>query len=460
MYKLKRAIDIKKIENQTAENCFFAVVKSKGEYIKYILNPSEDLVKLAIRINGSNIRFIPDEMKTLKICELAAIHEAPLSLLPKTNKQIENIVEYLLWLRKREEEIISLRGHQFSRSLQNFRINGEWTNFSKRFSNTLIVDCPELLKFWVENGYDAFKNDAGDIYFKDDKISSANTLFGCVYPKAVSLTPDLSASNFIDEDGTINTKIIEKAIRNKPESIFELDEKYITNNFVDIAISNNLAPEKLLELPKGYDDVVKKSVSRKISRYWHISNEYEDLIKAAFKYCESDMTDFINENIDKSPYTINIFLECIFEVDEMIYYIKRSMKKHVGFYYSINTELEYFSKVVILTNIVNKSKEFVDAFIKEFPYVLNILSEDFIKKDFIKNRINSVGSKDIDAYVDFLCTNNSLTLYKPAFNCIPFKKLDFDKIIEIYNKLIRSKRAKEFENFVKKNEFLKNIIGR
>lgn len=452
MYKLKRAIDIKRIENQTAENSFFAVVKSKGEYIKYILNPSEDLVKLAIRINGSNIRFIPDEMKTLKICELAAIHEAPLSLLPKTNKQIENIVEYLLWLRKRQEEKISSRGYHFSRSLKNFRINGEMTNFKKRFSNTLLVDCPELLKFWVENGYDAYKNDTGDIYFKDDKISSANTLLGCVYPKAVSLTPDLSASNFIDEDGTINTKIIEKAIRNKPESIFELDEKYITNNFVDIAISNNLAPEKLLELPKGYDDVVKNSVSRKIDRYWYVSNDRADLIKATFKYCESDMTDFINENIDKSPYTIRIFLECDFEVDEMISYIKRSMKKHVGSYYSINTKLEYFSNVDI--NISNKSKEFVDAFIKEFPYVLNILSEDFIK-----NRINSVGSKDIDAYVDFLCTNNSLTLFKPAFNCIPFKKLDFDKIIEIYNKLIRSKRAKEFENFVEENEFLKNIIG-
>lgn len=452
MYKLKRAIDIKRVENQTAENSFFAVVKSKGEYIKYILNPSEDLVKLAIRINGSNIRFIPDEMKTLKICELAAIHEAPLSLLPKTNKQIENIVEYLLWLRKREKEKITSRRYNFSRSLKNFRINGEMTNFSKKFSNTLLVDCPELLKFWVENGYDAFKNDTGDIYFKDDKISSANTLLGCVYPKAVSLTPDLSASNFINEDGTINTKIVEKSIKKKPESIFELDEKYITNNFVDIAISNNLAPEKLLELPKGYDDVVKKSVSRKISRYWYISNDYADLIKATFKYCESDMTDFINENIDKSPYIISIFLECDFEVDEMISYIKRSMKKHVGFYYSINTKLEYFSKVGI--NIANKSKEFVDAFIKEFPYVLNILSEDFIK-----NRIKSVGSKDIDAYVGFLCTNNSLTLLKPAFNCIPFKKLDFDKIIEIYNKLIRSKRAKEFENFVEENEFLKNIIG-
>lgn len=161
MYTLKRPSDIKNIELQTEENCFMSIAKSNGEYIKYVLEPSDNLIKLALRINGQNIRFLDPAKQTKELCMFAAIHGATENMLEVVDDDV------LLAIKVVEEYAADVRPH---RMVRNICINGEMTNLRNTFHTDLIKDMPEYLSYAIENSMEVRKSFRGQVTIGDGKL--------------------------------------------------------------------------------------------------------------------------------------------------------------------------------------------------------------------------------------------------------------------------------------------------
>lgn len=233
MFNLKKLNEIKDIEKQTEENCLFVLIKTKGEYIKYIHedNLNEDLVKLALKINGANIRFIPEYYKTPEMCLLAAVTGAPSSLLPHIDQDIENICEFV---ESKKKDIIANIKEDNSLNFNHWKsanifINGYWTNFHNRFSFSLIEDIPRFVQYYVDNGFNIMKRPGGPIYFKNGKCISCNKSV-----EGDKFEFKFDTKDFVGINGKLNFPVVRSALIKDHTVIYNVPKHMITRKLLHI----------------------------------------------------------------------------------------------------------------------------------------------------------------------------------------------------------------------------------
>lgn len=257
MFRLKKLKDISIIENQTEENCFFVLIKTKGEYIKFIdeSNLNEDLVKLAIRLNGANIRFVPDKFINDKLYELAAIHGSGANLIKTSNQDILNIIDFIAEYSKKAKSVSNSRQTWDRYGYKNILINGEWTNLDNRFSIHMIEDNIRFMNYYLSNGYLKPTSPAGAIYFTEGKMYSLNSKI----EDKDKFEFEIDESNFFNSRGSLNANYVKKCIIEKPEMILKLDPKYMSPKLIAYALFNGLEVEDIQKLKdlKGLETIKK-----------------------------------------------------------------------------------------------------------------------------------------------------------------------------------------------------------
>lgn len=409
MITIKRPIEIRDITKQTEENCLYAVVKTRGEYIKYIENPSNNLIKVAIRFNGMNIRFVKKSFVTRDMCELAAIHNAPYNILPIKDENIEKISEAVYTLNK-----LNFRG--------TFNINGEKTSFHTMPLTTIVEDIPEYIEILATNGL-----------IKEDSLNKMNKII--VKDSKIYNMSSIKIEDSID----LNTKFtIDHVYRNNNFNRF-IATKFIEQDFTNITqINKNDIDKKLID-----STVVK--IKRKLN---------ESRINKVLNYLPNKLKNyFICSIISNCKANIN---ECLSVYYSMFHDINTDILIEAINRYISNIDTSIFVKTIddawkYYKKVVNASIEIdgkfkLNDFVKKLfePYWIYLDSEDFIKisnsasivldhiSDNIMKQINvNTRLSIIDRYImDIYNINISSIEVKINLNI-----LTKDEVVWIWNKM-------------------------
>lgn len=427
MRTIEKAIDIKNIDNQTEENCFYAILKSSGEYIKYVLNPSDNLIKFALRFNGNNIRFIPEEKKTEEICMLAAINGAPSNILPVQTEDIINVCELVAWVYEKSKEV--------RYKINNVIINNEMTNFYHKFSTSLFEDIDEYNQYYTNYGYNLKDTNIGKTYVKNGKIISFNNF--------IKLCPKVEKYEFNDYNIDIlfkskifDNNLAKNIISKKPNLILKLDPKYISKSLIAEAIHNGLDVENYDFLAKIDFDTVIKAGSEHAAEYrWGVTKDISNEIILKLYELNGSVPDIFIKNLlisnyirVKFPNEIVSSVEKFNTLIEQINRINKNIKSRYAYY---DAPFDLFKMLFeIFENATNNIEETFTV-LEKYPIFLalskykdELVAEngiEIIYKFFDAVQKSSLGEKSIKDLIDKINFKNynkytNTILYKYAFD--------------------------------------------
>jgi len=296
MRTIARAVDIKKIDTQTEENCFYAILKSHGEYIKYVLSPSDNLIKLALRINGNNIRFLPNDLITEELCELAAIHGANINSIPYKTDNVKSICDIVSYHTLLYEDTKKKKYNNYRLAYEkqeDITINNERTNYEHSSKPALFEDIPEYVGYYTSWGYKMPSSRTGKLFVVDGKIYSNNSLF--------DNWEEIEKFEFKDtiEDcyngGIFNRDKAQNIISKDPAAIFKLKEEDISATLIGVSVSSGLSIDKYKDLAKYNVDAVSRAAIKlaasKVKHDYASSEGARDLIEEVYKINDNNLSD-------------------------------------------------------------------------------------------------------------------------------------------------------------------------
>jgi len=391
MKTITRAVDIKNIENQTEENCFWAVIKTNGEAIKYILSPSDNIIKFALRIDGNNIRFIPDEKKTEEVCMLAAIHGASSNILPICTEDIQTTCELISYMKesyKASCDELNKTGQTngpWSPKLGNIQINGEWTNFSNKFNVSLFEDIPDLIRYYIGWGYTLKDNQKAPVFIKDGKICTVNS-----YLKDFSKTEkyDYSVGKVYEYylNGRLDTERLKKAFKVNPAFLFEIKESDWTPDLVTESIYKNLDIKYYEKLFEKFPDAVTKAgvIHALVENDKHNGSNYgNEVIAEIFRLNGDVLTEkiffAIANRTTKYDIIPNKYFNSIMDFTKWCSIAVDSCKAHnkwFTFEDELKIKMDLFSK--LLTNLTTDDIKKISNLIEENPCFISRLPDDYL----------------------------------------------------------------------------------